>query len=194
MKILIFALLMLAGCAANRQEQTATTRTVERVGIEQGQPTQITETTTERTALESKAQAGVDVSKAMQAGFAMLQGNLTSLIEAAKPAPVDFAPVIAAISAGKPAPVDFQPVLTALSAGKPGIDGTTGTLAGGLIGTALLAFQQHMATRRAEERARQEREEKERARKDADEEWKRANEATAREVELAKQLPPPVKT
>lgn len=172
--VLLLALLF-TGCAEyNRQESTATTKTVERVGIEQGQPTQITETTTERTALESKAQAGVDVAKTMQAGFAMLQGNLTSLIEAAKPAPVDFAPVIAAISASKP------------SGG--GIDGTTGTA---LAGLGVVALQQYLATRKAEERARLEREEKERARKDADAEWERANASHAREVELAKQLPPP---
>lgn len=133
---------MLVGCADfNRQEQTATTRTVERVGIEQGQPTQITETTTERTASESQAQAGVDVGKAITSAMAALRGDLITAIQAMKPA-----------DPPKPS----------------GIDLTSGAV-GTAVGVGMLALRELMARKQAQQIA----------------------DAHAREVELARQLPPP---
>jgi hypothetical protein len=135
---------------------------VETVGIDRGQPTQMTTTTTERTASESQAQAGVDVGKAIAAGMAALRGDMITAIQAMKPAPVDFAPVIQAIAASKPA---------------GGIDGTTGGLGGAAAGLGLLALREFMAKRKADA--------------DAEEGWRKAQEAHEREVALARQLPPP---
>jgi hypothetical protein len=128
--LMLASLLLLSGCfSSNRQEQVATTRTTERVGIEQGQPTQLTETVVEKTTAVEQTQAGVDVAKAVTAAMAGFRLDL----------------------------------------GTGGLAGAAGTL-------GLLALREFMARRKAQQ--------------DAEDEWKRANESHAREVELAKQLPP----
>jgi hypothetical protein len=146
--------IMLYGCAAFRQEAMQEQR--ETVGIQAGQPTQLTETITRHTSTE--AQAGPDVAKALSATMAAFQGNLLGAIDKLKPQPVDIGPLVSAVSnAAKPGGMD------------------TGSIAA-VAGAGLLAFQQYMAKRKSDA--------------DADEGWRKAQEAQAREVALARQLPP----
>lgn len=148
----LLTLIILTGCfTESRQEQRDTKRVEEKVGIEAGQPTQLTTTTTEQQVDNSQIQAGVDVSKALTAGLAAIRGDIIGVLKEFKQAQV--AP--AAIS---------EP---------SGINGTTG----GIIGTVgLLALREFMARRKADQDA-----------KDAHE---LKDQAHAREVALAKQLPP----
>jgi hypothetical protein len=151
-RTLITALLLVGvpGCLTEtRQAQEATTRTTERVGIEQGQPTQVTETTVERKTLDSQAQAGVDVGKAVAAGMAALKGDIVTVLAQMKPA-------------------DPKPA---------GFDGTTAGLGLAAAGLGINALRDYLM--------------KKSLAKDRDEGWQKAEEAHAREVELAKQLPPP---
>lgn len=144
----LFALslcLLLTGCwESNRQAETAKTKTVETVGIQAGQPTQLTETTTERIVTDEKMQAGVDVSKALTAGLAAIRGDFMKALEQMRPS--------------------------------SSLDGTTGGLATGAVSMGLLYLREFMLRRKRD--------------CEVDEEYQRANEAHAREVELAKQLPP----
>ena len=146
---LLICTVYLTGCAAQRQEQTSTVRTEERVGIEAGQPTQLTVTTQEKTVLQSETQGGVDVAKAITGALAAFKGDFMTALAQMKPA--------------EPKPIGF--------------DGTTGGLVAGAASLGLIALREFMARKKAQE--------------DAEAEWKRANDAHAREVELAKQLPPP---
>lgn len=151
MRYLIIPLLFLSGCwTSNRQEQEATTRTTDRVGIERGQPTQITETVVERKTIDSQAQSGVDVGKAVAAGMAAVKGDIMGAIASMKPADP---------------PRDS------------GLDGTTGGLMAGAVSLGIIALREWAAKRAAA--------------KDAEEGWQKAQEAHKREVEMAKQLPPP---
>lgn len=152
MRYLLLPLLLLSGCvSSNRQEQEATTRTTDRVGIERGQPTQITETVVERKTVDVQAQTGVDVGKAIAAGMAAVKGDILGAIASMKPAD--------------------PPKAT-------GLDGTTGGLMAGAASLGLIALREWAAKRAAA--------------KDAEEGWQKAQEAHKREVEMAKQLPPPV--
>jgi hypothetical protein len=143
----IIALLCLSGCfSSNRQEQTATVKTTERVGIEQGQPTQITETVREQAVTNAHMDSGVDVAKAITAAMAGFKGDFLTAIAQLKPA---------------------EP--------PQGIDGLTGGIGAAAASLGLIALREFMARKKAQQ--------------DADDEWRRANESHAREVELAKQLP-----
>lgn len=138
------------GCySSNRQDQTSTVKTEERVGVEAGQPTQLTITTQEKTVAQSETQAGVDVGKAITGAMALFEGRFMTALAQMKPA--------------EPKGL--------------GIDGTTGGLAAGAASLGLIALREFLARRQAQN--------------DANDEWKRANDAHMREVELAKQLPPP---
>lgn len=118
------AAMMLCGCVnSNRQEATATTRTTERVGIEQGKPTQVTETVVERSTTDEKTQAGVDVSKAIAAGFAAIRGDIPGA-------------VMAAVAQMKPA----EP-----PAG--GLDGTTAGLGIAAAGLGINALRDYLTKR-----------------------------------------------
>jgi hypothetical protein len=142
-------LFVTAGCySSNRQDQTSTVKTEERVGVEAGQPTQLTITTQEKTVLQSETQAGVDVGKAITGAMALFEGRFMTALAQMRPA-------------------DPKTV---------GFDGTTGGLAAGAASLGLIALREFMARKKAQS--------------DADDEWKRANDAHQREVELAKQLPP----
>lgn len=147
---LVVIILVTCGCfSSNRQDQTTTVKTEERVGVEAGQPTQLTITTQEQVVLKSETQTGVDVGKAITGAMALFEGRFMTALAQLKPA-------------------ESKPV---------GFDGTTGGLAAGAASLGLIALREFMARKQAQ--------------RDANDEWTRANEAHAREVELAKQLPPP---
>lgn len=152
MRYLLIPLLFISGCwTSNRQEQEVSQETREHVGIDRGQPTQLTETITKRTTTESQAQSGVDLGKMLAAGMAVLEGKMMSAIAAMKPA-------------DPPKP--------------NGLDGTTAGLGLAAAGLGINALRDYLA--------------KKALAKDRDEGWQKAQEAHQREVELAKQLPPPV--
>jgi hypothetical protein len=85
--------------------------------------------------------------------------------------------IIGAMQGLKPQPIDIAPLISAVStAAKPG--GMDAGSITAVAGAGIIALQQYLAKRKADA--------------DAEAEWKRANDANAREVELAKQLPPTV--
>lgn len=84
--LICFAALALTGCASQARQTGTIQRVEERVGIEHGQPTQLSVTTTERSTSDMQASAGVDVGKAVAAAMAGLKGDLVSAIHALKPA------------------------------------------------------------------------------------------------------------
>lgn len=151
MRLLIIpAALIMAGCLnSNRQENVQLTRTTERVGIEQGQQTQISETVVERSTTDEKTQSGIDVGKIVAMAVAAAKGDIISAIQEMRPT---------------------EPK----SSG--GIDGATGGLAAGAASLGLIALREYFAKRAAS--------------RDAEEGWQKAQEAHAREVDLARQLPP----
>jgi len=125
----IIITLPLSGCLElNRQDNTATTKTVETVGVKDGNPIQITETTTEKTIAESQVQAGVDVSKALSAGFAAIRGDFLKVIESMKPA----------------------------EAKTTGMDLTTSSALGGAASLGLLAIREYFARKQAQKEAEEE--------------------------------------
>ena len=151
--LLLLTLLVTQGCfTSNRQDQTTTVKTEDRVGVEAGQPTQLTITTKEQVVLQSETQAGVDVGKLITASMAAFKGDILGALAQMKPI--------------EPKSVGF--------------DGTTGGLAAGAASLGLIALREFLARKQAQ--------------RDANDEWTRANDAHAREVELAKQLPPPTPT
>ncbi len=147
--LMLASLLFLPGCfSSNRQENTATVRTEERVGIDGGQPTQLTITTQEKTILQSETQSGVDLEKAVTGAVALAEGRFMKALAQLKPA--------------DPTPAGF--------------DGTTAGLGLAAAGLGINALRDYLA--------------KKALAKDRDEGWEKADAAHAREVELAKQLPP----
>ena len=121
--ILCILAVCLTGCfQSNRQEQTSLVKTEERVGIEAGQPTQLTITTNEKTVLQSETQAGVNVEKAISAGLALIEGKFMTMLASMKPAEV-------------------KPV---------GFDGTTGGLVAGAASLGLIALREFMARKQAQ--------------------------------------------
>lgn len=149
-KLSLFIILaMIIGCASQARQSGTTEKIVERVGVEQGQPTQVTETTRERTVTDIQASAGVDVGKVVTAAMSVFEGKFMTALAQLKPS-------------------EQSP--------SNGIDGLTGGIGAAAASLGLIALREFMARKKAQQ--------------DADEEWQRANASHAREVELAKQLPP----
>lgn len=145
-----FLALLLTGCASQARQTGTVQRVTERVGVEAGQPVQITETTTERSTAEVQANAGPDVAKVVGAAMAGFKGDILGALQSLKPA--------------EPAP-------------SGGIDMGTGGAIGTAVTMGALALRELLARKQAQ--------------KDAEDEYKRANEAARRAEEYARHLPPP---
>jgi hypothetical protein len=111
---------LLCGCfTGERQENTATVRQETRSGIEAGKTTQLTVVTREQIQTAEKSSAGIDVAAAIQATLAAAEGRFGDMLAAAKPAPLDLAPLLsridqvnASISAPKQNPTDWPTLIT----------------------------------------------------------------------------------
>jgi hypothetical protein len=125
---IVIAICNVSGCfTSTRQENVASEKTEERVGIESGQPTQLTITTRERVITDSNTQSGIDVAKAITAAMAGFKGDFLTAIAQLKP-----------------------------SDPKPMFDGTTGGIAAGAASLGLLALREFMARRQAQRDAEEE--------------------------------------
>ena len=110
---------------------------------------------------EEHSATQVDTGPALQAAILAATGDIRGSIKALAERPIPSTQEI------------IKEVEKMFPKSSGGIDGTT---TAGIVGGGLLLAQQYMARRKAD--------------KDAEDEWKRANDAHSREVELARQLPP----